>query len=83
MPKTKNPKIKESAKQHQHTRSPEEEVDEPKTKDRPIEIPEDDEKAVDPELPVEEDAVLDEDEAAEDAVLDEEEINPFGDKWEQ
>jgi hypothetical protein len=83
MPKTKNSKTKELTQPQQHTRSPEEEVDEVKTKDRPIEIPEDDEKVVDPDAVVEDEATTDDDPAGEDAGLDVEEIDPFGDKWEQ
>jgi predicted small lipoprotein YifL len=62
-----------------------EEIDETKTKDGPIEIPEDD-KAIDPDILAESEATaLEESEEEEEdaAVLDEEEIDPFGDKWEQ
>lgn len=78
MPKVKNSKIKTEVKPK------DEEVEEIKPKDGPVEIPEDDDKAVDPDLLEEDDPLADEDPNSEESTgLDDEEIDPFGDKWEQ
>ncbi|MEY2664392.1 MAG: hypothetical protein RIT04_200 [Candidatus Parcubacteria bacterium] len=60
-----------------------EEMDETKTKNGPIDIPEEDDKGVDPETISIDEALAEEEEGEDDAMLDKEEIDPFGDKWEE
>ncbi|MDB5259679.1 MAG: hypothetical protein JWO73_887 [Candidatus Taylorbacteria bacterium] len=81
MPRAKNEKQKPVIAPLQD----EDEIEILKPKDGPIDIPEADEKAIDPDLleAEEEVSLEDEEEDEEAAVLDVEEVDPFGDKWEQ
>jgi hypothetical protein len=80
MPRVKNTK-KTDGKSVVEPRD--EEMDETKVKNGPIDIPEEDDKGVDPETISIDEALAEEEESEEDSILDKEEIDPFGDKWEE
>jgi hypothetical protein len=61
----------------------EDELEAVKPKEGVIEIPEDDDKVVDPDALADDLETEDAEEEDENAVLDVEEVDPFGDKWEQ